>query len=122
MKKTFLVSFFSGACLLALTGCTTVEFVRKDTKPVKQAVIRYAPQSNPDKEAKYREEFKKQASGFCGGEFDITKEYQAREETGSSTGVGTGFGTGMGVGVGGIFLGGSSRNTAMYQFIEFACK
>ena len=111
---------FSLAVLcLNIVGCTTVEFVRKDITPRKQAVLKYAPASSPEREAKYRIEVNKQAANFCGGEFDITKEFQAREETGSSAGIGTGFGIGSSSS---IFVGGSDRSTAMYNFVEVACK
>ena len=115
ISSACLVLLFSGGIL---SGCTTVEFVRKDITPKKQAVVRYLPTSNANKEAKYREEVKKQANGFCGGEFDITKEYQARQDTGTSTGVGTGLGFGMG----GLMVGSTSANTAMYNFVEFSCR
>lgn len=112
------------AAILILSGCTTVEFVRKDLTPVKQAIIRYPPQSNPKSEAKYRDELAREAREFCGGEYAITKEYQAREETGTATGMGTGIGMGMGRrGFGStIMLGSSTRPTAMYHFVELACK
>lgn len=108
----FLTTFF------LICGCTTVEFVRKDISPSKRAILRYLPPSNSNREAKYQEEVRKKATDFCGGDFSITKEYQAREETGSSTGIGTGFGVGMG----GIMVGGSNQNTAMYNFVEIECK
>lgn len=110
-----LFAFFS---IATLSACTTVEFVRKDLSPNKQAVVRYLPPTNEKKQAKYDEEVKKKATSFCEGAYDITKEYQARENTGTSTGVGTGFGIGMG----GIMLGGAQENTAMYNFVEFSCK
>ncbi len=109
------IAFFSVALLSA---CTTVEFVRKDLSPTKQAVVRYLPANSEKKEAKYKAEVNKKATSFCEGAYDITKEYQARENTGTSTGVGTGFGIGMG----GIMLGSSQENTAMYNFVEFTCK
>ena len=102
-----------------ITGCTTVEFIRKDFTPRKQGILRYAPTSSESREAKYRAEVKKQATDFCGTEFEIIREFQAREETGSASGIGTGFGIGSG---GSIFVGGSERSTAMYNFVEFACK
>lgn len=111
--KTLLTIF-----ILLLCSCTTVEFVRKDTNPKKQAVLRHYPASSPEKGAEYREEVRKQARGFCGGEYDVVREYQAREDSGSS-GVSTGVGVGMG---GSIFIGGSSRNTQMYNFIEISCR
>lgn len=111
--------FFAITFLFLMTGCTTtVEFVRKDLTPRKQAVVRYYPSSSAGSEAKYRAEVDRQAVIFCGGGYDITKEYQARDETGNSAGVGTGVGIGMGA----VYLGGASRDTAMYNFVEFACK
>lgn len=112
------LSYFITIFLL-ISGCTTVEFVRKDLSPSKQAVVRYSLPSNPSREAKYRAELEKQATNFCDGPFQITKEYEAREETGSSAGVGTGFGIGRSSS---IFIGGSDRATAMYRFVEFVCK
>ena len=105
--------------LLFLAGCTTVEFVRKDLKPQKQGVLRHTPPSSPEKEVKYRDEVKKQAGNFCGGEFNITKEYQALGESRSSAGIGTGFGFGSGSG---IFVGGSDRPEVMYNYVEFVCR
>ena len=105
--------------LLALSGCTTVEFVRKDISPKKQAIVRYAPTASESKEIRYREEVKRQALIFCGTDYEITKEYQARDEANTSAGVGTGFGMGGG---GTIFVSGAGRNTQMYNFVEFACK
>lgn len=102
---------------LLLSACTTVSFVRKDFTPVKQGVLRHSPPSSSERAAEYREKVNKEARDFCGGEFQITKEYQARELTGTSTGVGTGFGVGMG----GIAIGGSTQGTAMYNFVEFTC-
>ncbi len=104
--------------LVAFAGCTTVEFVRKDLAPTKQAVVRYAPASSEKSRSKYLQEVDKQARNFCEGNYQITKEYQARDETGASSGVGTGVGMGMG----GIFVGGSHRNSAMYNFVEFTCQ
>lgn len=104
--------------LLFITGCTTVEFVRKETKPQKQAVLRYIPTDDERKEEKYREKVARKASNFCGGaNYAITREYQAREPTGYTTGVGSG----MAVGMGGVFLGGSNASTRMYNFVEFTC-
>ena len=112
-------SIFVSGFVFLLGGCTTVEFVRKDFTPRRQAVLRYAPPGSENREVKYRIELSKQATDFCGGEFAITREFQAREETGSSAGLGTGFGIG---GSGSIFVGGSDRSTAMYNFVEIACK
>ena len=112
MKKIFFI-----LSILFIAGCSTVEFVRKETGPQKQAVLRYLPSSNTKREAKNRDEINEKAKEFCGSDFKITKEYQAREQTGSSSGVGTGIGMGMG----GIFVGGANANTAMYNFVEFSC-
>lgn len=98
-------------------GCTTVTFVRKDLSPTKQAVLRYAPTDNAKKEEKYKAKVASESRQFCGGDYSVMKEYQARENTGTSTGVGTGFG----VGFGGIALGSSQSNTAMYNFVEISC-
>ena len=120
MEKKYRIFYLKSVLSLALlSGCTTVEFVRKDLTPSKKAVVRYSPSSSPSSEAKYRDELKKQAMGFCGGDFEITKEYQAKDETGTSTGLGTGFGVGA---ASSIFIGGSRGNTAMYNFVEFSCK
>ncbi|MGZ3690733.1 MAG: hypothetical protein ACXVAX_04480 [Pseudobdellovibrio sp.] len=110
-KSLFLILFI-------LCGCTTVEFVRKDFTPTKQAVLRYAPPSDSKDEAKYREEINKKAGEFCGGGFQITKEYQARDASDSSVGVGTGFGTRSSS----LFLGSTTPNTSMYNFVEIICK
>ena len=104
--------------ILFLSGCTTVKFVRKDFTPEKKAVLRYLPPSTEEKDKKFRDKVAQEAKSFCGGEYKVTKEYQAREETGTSTGVGTGVGFGMG----GVMLGGGSRNTAMYNFTEVTCQ
>lgn len=104
---------------LLICGCTTVDFVRKDLTPTKQAVVRYSLSSSPSREAEYRTKLNRLATDFCGGEYQITKEYQAREETGSSAGVSTGFAIGR---RSSIFVGGSGRATAMYNFVEFVCK
>lgn len=113
-----------GACFLAvlLTGCTSVEFVRRDLTPVRQAVLRYPPQSDADGEAKHRAELTKKAVEFCGKDFKIVKEYEALEkndDSGMRTGIGTGFGMGAG---GAIFIGGSSGSSErMYHFVEISC-
>lgn len=100
-----------------ITGCTTVEFVRKDLSPTKKGVLRFAPTSSESRQVKYREEVQKKATEFCGGGFEITKEYQALQETGRSAGVGTGFG----VGFGGVGIATTNHGTAMYNFVEFNC-
>lgn len=112
-------SIFIMSLFLLICGCTTVEFVRKDFTPSKKGIIRHALTSNPSRQAKYRELVNKEATSFCSGEFEVKKEYQAREETGSSAGVGTGVSIGRSSS---IFIGGSDRSTAMYNFIEFVCK
>jgi hypothetical protein len=104
--------------VLSLCGCTTVEFVRKDLTPEKQALIRYPPQTKPEREAKYRADMNKKVASFCGGAFDVTKEYQAREQTGTTTGFGTGFGIGMG----GFMVGAANATTDMYNFVEVKCR
>lgn len=105
--------------LLILSSCShTVEFVRRDTSPTKQAVVRYYPTDKPDTEAQYREDLKKKATGFCNGDYTITREYQARDESNSSAGIATG----VGIGNGAIMVGGSGPRTTMYNFVEFTCK
>ncbi|WP_409479802.1 hypothetical protein [Pseudobdellovibrio sp. HCB154] len=105
--------------LLILSSCShTVEFVRRETSPTKQAVVRYYPTDKPEKEAKYREDLKKKATGFCNGDYTITREYQARDESNTSAGIATG----VGIGHGAIMVGGSGPSTTMYNFVEFTCK
>lgn len=104
--------------VFVLSSCTTVEFVRKDTVPQKQAVLRYEPSNNANKEAKARNEVAKKAREFCAGDYEITKEYQARQNTGASTGVGTG----LGIGMGGIMVGASRDTSTMYNMVELSCK
>lgn len=105
--------------LLIFSSCShTVEFVRRDTSPTKQAVVRYYPTDKADTEAKYREDLKKKATGFCNGDYTITREYQARDESNSSAGIATG----VGIGSGAIMVGGSGPRTTMYNFVEFTCK
>ncbi|KYG63190.1 hypothetical protein AZI86_15925 [Bdellovibrio bacteriovorus] len=115
MKLQTAILIFSG---VLLCGCTSVEFVRKETYPQKQAVLRYQPSSKPNKEAKSRAELEKKAHEFCAGDYEITKEYQSRQNTGASTGVGTG----LGIGMGGIMVGASQDNSAMYNMVELSCK
>jgi hypothetical protein len=105
--------------LLLTSGCVSVEFVRKDLTPEKKAILRYSPPSSEKKDAEYREEVKKKASEFCGGDFQIVKEYQERDISDSSVGVGTGFGFGN---HSSIMIGGSRPNTSMYNFVEISCK
>lgn len=103
-----------------VTACgTTVEFVQKETAPQRKGIVRYSPTTNPDKDAKYRADLNKKATEFCSGDYQITREFQARDETNTSAGVGTGFGIGR---HSSIFVGGSGPSTSMYNFIEFACK
>lgn len=115
LKKYFLIP----ALAFAVFGCTTVEFVRKDTSPQKQGVLRYSPTSNTKKEAEYKGKVNEKAQEFCGGPFTITREYQAREESSSSVGVGTGFGIG---GRSSVLIGGSGPRHSMYNFVEFVCQ
>jgi hypothetical protein len=111
MKKSLI------ALILVFSGCTTVEFVRKDLTPKKQAVLRYSPPSSEKSEAKYRAKLNEQATSFCGGPYTVLKEYEALQDSGRSTGVGTG----VGLGFGGILIGGSSQQQEMYHFVEIAC-
>ncbi|MCM2354828.1 MAG: hypothetical protein NDI63_14505 [Pseudobdellovibrio sp.] len=104
---------------ILLSSCShTVEFVRRETSPTRQAVVRYYPTDKPEKEAKYREDLKKKATGFCNGDYTITREYQARDESNTSTGIATG----VGIGHGAIMVGGSGPSTTMYNFVEFSCR
>lgn len=112
MKKTLYVILF------ALSSCTTVEFVRKDTTPEKKGILRYSPPSDEKQDAKYKAEVNKKASEFCGSNYKITKEYQALDEADSSVGVGTGIGFG---GNSAILVGGSRPTRAMANFVEFSC-
>lgn len=116
------MKYLASITMLVLTGCTTVEFVRKDLTPAKLAVLRYPPQSNAADEEKYRTQLSQKSKEFCGGDFKIVKEYEALEKSGDSgmrTGIGTGFGVGGG---GGIFIGGSSGSSERtYHFVEIAC-
>ncbi len=105
--------------LIFFSGCVSVEFVRKDISPEKKAVLRYSPPSSIEREAEYREEVKKKATEFCGGEYQVTKEYQARDLSDTSVGVGTGFGIGS---HSSIMIGGSRPTTTMYNFVEVTCK
>lgn len=104
--------------LVFCSACTSVTFVRKDIAPQKQAVLKYPSTSDTKKEEKYKSKLNKEVHQFCGGDFVIKKEYQAREYTGTSSGVGTGFG----VGFGGVMLGASQNDTAMYNFVEVSCQ
>jgi hypothetical protein len=114
MKKIIIAT-----ALLFLFSCShTVEFVRKESTPQKQAIVRYPPSSEKN-ETKYREDLKKQAHQFCSGDYEITKEYQARDESSSSAGVATGIGIGHS---GSVIVGGSGPRTSMYNFVEFICK
>lgn len=115
MKLALTVLFFF------LAACTTVEFVRKDLTPRKQAVLRYPPQTDAKREGEYREKLNRQAAEFCAGPFKIEREYEALESEDRSSGVRTGIGTGFGVGGGAIFVGGSNRSPTMYHFVELSC-
>src|SRR5215217_713793 len=75
-----LLQFFLPLVFLS-AGCTSVEFVRKDLSPQKQGILRFTPASTSAGEAKVRDKVHNKASDFCGGPFEITKEYQAREAT-----------------------------------------
>lgn len=115
MKKISLITLV----LFILSSCShTVEFVRRDTSPVKQGVVRYYPTDKPEHEAKYREDLKNKATNFCGGDYTITKEYQARDESNTSAGVATGFGVGS---HSSVIFGGAGPRTTMYNFVEFTC-
>jgi hypothetical protein len=103
--------------LLTSVGCTTVEFVRKDLMPDKKAVLKYPTTDSDKKASKYQEKVQEKAMQFCGGGYEVEKQYQAREETGTSTG----FGTGLGTTNAGVLVGTSRSNTAMYNFVEIAC-
>jgi hypothetical protein len=103
--------------LFLVTSCTTVEFVRKDTSPHKQGILRHAPTSSKEKEEKYRAKIDNAAKEFCGGPYQITKEYEAKAEMNVSTGLGTGFGFGHGA----FMLGSSTPSQQMYDFVEFTC-
>lgn len=105
--------------LFILTSCTTVEFVRKDVTPQKQGVLRHSITSDEKKAAEYRAEVNKKAREFCGTDFTITKEYQAREEARSTAGIGTGFSIGRSSS---LFIGGMGPSSSMYDFVEFMCK
>lgn len=108
-------------CLIivgALCGCTTVEFVRKDVTPQKQGILRHSTTSNPKREAEYKEKVNEKAREYCGGDFQITREYEARDVSSSSVGVGTGFGFGRSSSV---LVGGSAPTQNMYSFVEFTC-
>lgn len=113
------ISAFILLLLFLISGCISVEFVRKDILPEKKAVLRHSPPSSSEREAEYREEVKKQATEFCSGEFQITKEYQARDISDTSVGIGTGFGIGS---HSSIMIGGSRPTTTMYNFVEVTCK
>jgi hypothetical protein len=106
------------ATLVLVSGCTTVEFVRKDFTPNKQATLRYPAQSSQIDDTKYRKKLNTEAIEFCGGEYIITKEYQAREVGSSAVGVGTG----VGIGAGSIFMGTTDRGSSMNNFAEISCK
>ena len=108
---------------LVLSGCTTVDFVRKDLTPEKRAIVRYPPQSKPESESKYRAELESEATEFCGGPYEITREYEQLTETPGTTGIGTGLGFGYGRrGFGtGLALGTSFPQERTYHYVELAC-
>lgn len=115
MRTHFFIIFL----FVFIGGCTSVEFVRKDLTPQKQGVLRFVIASNPSRDAEYRLKAKEMAREFCGGDFEITHEYQAREESQTSTGVSTGVHISRSAS---IVLGASDRGTQLYNFIEFVCK
>ena len=80
--------------------------------------MRYLPPSSDAREAEAREQITKQATAFCGGEFNITKEYQALSPRSSSVGIGTGFSTGGSS----IIFSSANRSETMYNFVELVCK
>lgn len=114
MKPLLLVGL-----VLVLTNCTTVQFVRKDTHPQKQAILRHSPPSNLEQETKYRDKVSQEARGFCGGEYSVVKEYQALDEANQSAGVGTGFALGSSSR---IFMSSSGPSRSMYNFVEISCR
>ena len=114
MKQIFLVGF-----LILITSCTTVEFVRKETNPQKQAILRHSPPSNTEQESKYRDKVFQEARGFCGGDFNVTKEYQALDESSQRAGLGTGFGVGANSS---IFMSSAGPSRSMYSFVEISCR
>jgi hypothetical protein len=106
---------------ILVTACSTVEFVRKDFTPHRQGVFRSSTTASESRQAKDREEINQKAKEFCGGEFTVTKEYQALEPTRTTAGVGAGLG--MGIGTNSAFMLGSSTATErMFNFVEFVCK
>ena len=113
--KRLLISFLA----LAICGCTSVEFVRKDISPTKQGILRHSPPSNEAKAAEYKVLVEEKAREYCGGNFKITKEYEALGESRTTAGVGTGFGVGR---RSSILIGGSGPSERMYHFVEFACQ
>jgi hypothetical protein len=113
------MKYLAALVLIFTSGCVSVEFVRKDITPTKQAILRYLPPSSEKREAEARELLKKQATEFCGGEYNITKEYQALAERSSSVGIGTGFSTGGGSS---IVFSSANRHETMYNFVELVCK
>ena len=66
----------------------------------------------------YKTKINEKAREFCDGEFTVTKEYEALEQSRSSAGIGTGFGFGGGSS---ILIGGAGPSQTMYQFVEFKC-
>ena len=104
--------------ILLLSSCVSVEFVRKDMIPTKQAVLRYLPPSSDKREAEAREEIKKQVTAFCGGDYTVTKEYQELSPRSSSVGIGTGFSNGGSS----IIFSSANRTETMYNFVEVVCK
>lgn len=105
--------------VILTSGCVSVEFVRKDLTPEKKAILRHSPPSSSESESEYKELVKKKATEFCGGEYVVTKEYQAQDISDSSVGIGTGLGFGN---HSSIMIGGSRPTTSMYNFVEVSCK
>lgn len=112
--KRILTSFL----IFGLCSCTSVEFVRKDISPTKQGILRHFPASNEAKAAEYKALVDEKAREYCGGNFKITKEYQALGESRTTAGVGTGFGIGR---RSSFMIGGTGPSERMYHFVEFDC-
>ncbi|MEZ0391066.1 MAG: hypothetical protein ACAH59_02545 [Pseudobdellovibrionaceae bacterium] len=113
MKKYFLIMTLFSFC-----ACTTVEFVRKDLTPRKEGILRHNPASSPERETEYREKVNAKAREFCGGDFTITREYEALAEARTTAGIGTGVGIGS---RGSVTIGGIGPSESTYHFTEFIC-
>jgi hypothetical protein len=103
--------------LFFIGGCTTVEFVSKEVTPTRQATLRHLTPSSNTSYVDYRDKVNKKASEFCEGDFEITNEYQALEESNSSTRASS-----IGLGSGTIFAGGAHRGPTTYNMVEVACR